>query len=359
MNYVTLNGVKSTTIKGLLIQSLPSISKPLMRTEVEEIDGRDGDIVTKLGYSAYNKEIEIGLYGDYDVDKVIAFFDSEGQVTFSNEPDKYYNYQIIDQIDFERLIRFKTATVTFHVQPFKYSNVERELTRTNQLLTFRDYEVSKNGVAISAQDGSISVKGTATTATEIYMPIDRINLSAGNYTLEATAIGTAPESCSIRLIHDTPSNVNSFGGTYATLKEGTVNIYAGLSDSKSYNYLYFYITSGQEMSFTFNLSLSNDNFDSISVTNTGNTIAKPIITLYGSGIIDLSLNGQKLFVIDLSEDDEITIDTALMEAYSDSILKNRKVAGDYDNFNLKIGVNNITWLGTVTKITLNNYSRWI
>lgn len=121
MNYIILNGMKSTLIKGLLIQSLPPISKPLMRTMVEEIDGRDGDIITKLGYSAYNKEIKIGLHGDYSVDDVISFFDSEGTVIFSNEPDKYYYYQIIEQIDFERLIRYKTATVTLHVQPFKYS----------------------------------------------------------------------------------------------------------------------------------------------------------------------------------------------------------------------------------------------
>ena len=121
MNYIILNGMKSTLIKGLLIQSLPPISKPLMRTMVEEIDGRDGDIITELGYSAYNKEIKIGLHGDYSVDEVISFFDSKGTVIFSNEPDKYYYYQIIDQIDFERLIRYKTATVTLHVQPFKYS----------------------------------------------------------------------------------------------------------------------------------------------------------------------------------------------------------------------------------------------
>ena len=105
MNRVTLNGIKSNTIKGLLIQSLPPISKPLIRTEIEEIDGRDGDVVTKLGYSAYDKEMSIGLFGDYNVDDVIQFFDSEGEVIFSNEPDKYYNYQIIEQIDFERLIK--------------------------------------------------------------------------------------------------------------------------------------------------------------------------------------------------------------------------------------------------------------
>ena len=121
MNYVVLNGTRSDTVKGLLIQSLPPISKPMMRTQIEEIDGRDGDIITKLGYSAYDKVMSIGLHGDYDVDDVIKFFDSEGTVIFSNEPDKYYNYTILNQIDFERLIRFKTAEVTFHVQPFNSS----------------------------------------------------------------------------------------------------------------------------------------------------------------------------------------------------------------------------------------------
>ena len=135
MNYCILNGKKSTLIKGLLIQSLPPISKPLMRTQIDEIDGRDGDIVTKLGYSAYNKEMSIGLFGDYDIDEVIEFFDSEGEVIFSNEPDKFYRYEIIEQIDFERLIRFKTATVTFHVQPFKFSAVDDEFTISKNIHT--------------------------------------------------------------------------------------------------------------------------------------------------------------------------------------------------------------------------------
>lgn len=125
MNYIELNGVKSTTVNGLLIQSLPPISKPMMRTSVEEIDGRDGDIVTNLGYSAYDKEFTIGLYGDYDVDDAIKFFNSSGEVIFSNERDKYYRYQIIEQIDFDRLIRFRTAKVKLHVQPFKYDSVNR------------------------------------------------------------------------------------------------------------------------------------------------------------------------------------------------------------------------------------------
>ena len=88
MNEIILNGISNTEINGLIIQSLSPIAKPKIRTQIEEIDGRDGDIVTKLGYGAYDKEINIGLSYNYDVDEIIKYFDSEGTVTFSNEPNK-------------------------------------------------------------------------------------------------------------------------------------------------------------------------------------------------------------------------------------------------------------------------------
>ena len=46
--YVVINGVTSKTINGLLISNLPAISKPMIRTNTETIDGRDGDITTTL-----------------------------------------------------------------------------------------------------------------------------------------------------------------------------------------------------------------------------------------------------------------------------------------------------------------------
>ena len=233
MDYVILNGVKSTTIKGLLIQSLPPITKPLMRTSVMEIDGRDGDIVTPLGFQAYDKAMTIGLFGDYDVDEVIRYFNSDGIVIFSNEPDKFYKYQIIQQINFEKLIRFKTATVTFHVQPFKYS------------------------------------------------AIDDV--------------------------------------------------------------------------FTFNV----DNVNNFSIFNRGNIVAKPKLTIYGSGTIVLNINGSDLFEIDLGNADYITIDSAQMNAYQGEILMNRYVVGDYSNLALDVGTNVISWTGTVTQIEIENFSRWI
>lgn len=235
-NYVELNGVSSDTITGLIIQELPPITKPKIRTMVEEIDGRNGDIVTTLGYSAYDKEMTIGLYGDFDIDNVIKFFNSSGKVIFSNEPDKYYNYQILEQIDYERLIRFRTATVKFHIQPFKYSSIQ------------------------------------------------------------------------------TPK-------TYAITTQ-----------------------------------------TSVSVINTGNYFSRPIITITGTGTVNLSLNNVQLFVVELGETSTtIAIDTNLLEAYNPSTnaLMNRSVTGDYDNFKLNTGTNTISWSGTITSIAFSNYSRWI
>ena len=126
-DYVIINGVNSLTINGLAISKLPPISKPLMRNMKEEIDGRDGDIITELGYSAYDKEMEIGLYGNYDINEIISFFNGEGTITFSNESDKYYYFKILEQINYEKLLKFKTATITFHCQPFKYQNNEEKI----------------------------------------------------------------------------------------------------------------------------------------------------------------------------------------------------------------------------------------
>ena len=232
-NYIILNGISSLTIPGLLIQNLPPISKPKQRVQVEEIDGRDGDIITYLGYGAYDKQFKIGLYGSYNVDEIIEYFNSQGIVIFSNEEDKYYNYQIIEQIDFDRLLRFKEATVKMHIQPFKYS---------------------------------------------------------------------AEDNQKMFTISDTTH---------------------------------------------------------INIRNSGNIYSRPVLIIEGSGSIDLYLNGNQLFAIDMGDYTSITIDTNNMNAYNGSTLLNRNVSGSYDNFKLNVGNNTISWSGAITQIEIDNYSRWI
>lgn len=236
--YIIINGVSSKNINGLLIQSLPPISKPKVRTSIEEIDGRDGDIVTTLGYAAYDKPITIGLKGDYNVDDVIEYFNTSGKVTFSNELDKFYNFAIYDTIDFNKLIRFKTANIKMHVQPFKYSLDEPPITWNNT-------------------------------------------------------------------------------------REQTIA--------------------------------------NISVRNTGNIYSRPKLTITGSNTITVYLENRQIFSIALSAAGEtIIIDAAGMNATDpEGNYLNRQVTGDYDNFKLAPGVNNLRVTGTMTSITIDTYSRWI
>ncbi len=234
--YIVLNDISSRSIQGLLISALPPISKPQQRTQIQTVDGRDGDIVTPLGFAAYDKIVKISLTYDYDIDDIIEFFNSEGKVVFSNEPEKYYKYAIYQQIDFERLIRFKTADVNFHVQPFKYSDTEATKTFT------------------------------------------------------------------------------------------------------------FTETSG-----------------SFNIRNNGNIYSRPTITITGSGDINLYINGVQLLNISLNTNETIIIDAEQMNALSadGSQLLNRRVIGDYDNIKLKIGSNTVSFDGTISKILIDNYSRWI
>ena len=231
-DYVIINGVSSITKNGLAIKSLPPITKPLMRTYKEEIDGRNGDLVTELGYSAYDKQIEIGLFGTYDINSIISFFSTSGTITFSNETDKYYYFQILNQIDYEKLLKFKTAVVTLHCQPFKYKVNESPIT-----------------------------------------------LSTGNNT----------------------------------------------------------------------------------ITNNGNVYAKPVLTIVGSGTITISLGGNQIFSIDMSNNSKIVIDTANLEAYDPDTgnLLNRIVTGDYELFKIESGNNTLNISGTITTATLTNYQRWL
>ena len=235
--YIIINGKSSTEVSGLLISELPPITKPQMRVTAEEIDGRDGDVVTELGFSAYDKKISIGLHGDFDIDEIIDFFNQSGKVTFSNEPDKFYNFAQYDAIDFEKLIRFKTADVSFHVQPFKYS------------------------------------------------------------------------------------------------------------------------VSGGEKTFNFSSSVTTGE---LSIRNNGNYMSRPTIKLTGSGTVNLSINGIEVMVLDMSQNPVIILDSSEMNAYNpENLLMNRHVTGNYDRLVLKAGKNTISYVGTVTEIAVNNYSRWL
>lgn len=183
-DYVIINGVSSLTIEGLAIKTLPSIIKAPIRTIREEIDGRDGDLTTPLGYGAYDKTLEIGLFGNYNVDDVIAFFNTSGTIVFSDESTKVYNFEIVDVIDFAKLIKFRTATINIHCQPFKYPLSETPIVQSFQY-------VNGNGTSISLSDtaevpfAKLDLKGnTLQTGTPTPTTPIAVNVVSGSNIIE-------------------------------------------------------------------------------------------------------------------------------------------------------------------------------
>lgn len=126
MNYIIWNNKDSRDIKGLLICELPPIAKPNMRVKETVIDGADGSIIEELGYESYDKTVSVGLKIGADVDEIIEYFTGNGEIVFSNEPNKYYIARIVKGVEYNRLLRYRTAKVTFRVQPFKYHSTEED-----------------------------------------------------------------------------------------------------------------------------------------------------------------------------------------------------------------------------------------
>ena len=162
MNSLIWKGVPSTTIDGLLISELPPISKPPMRVKETMIDGRDGSIIEELGYATYDKNVVIGLHGNFDINKVIKYFSGEGEVVFSNEPEKAYTAKIVGQIDYNRLLRYRQAVIPFRVQPFKHKYNEAYKETQTATVTGTNLVLKDSGntqLRIATQAESVIVHG--------------------------------------------------------------------------------------------------------------------------------------------------------------------------------------------------------
>jgi phage-related protein len=88
--------------------------------------------------------------------------------------------------------------------------------------------------------------------------------------------------------------------------------------------------------------------------STGNT-SKPIVKVFGTGSINLNINGNIINLTNVSE--YIVIDSELVDAYKDTMLKNNDMNGEFPE--LITGANSLSWTGTVTKVEITPNWRYI
>lgn len=83
--------------------------------------------------------------------------------------------------------------------------------------------------------------------------------------------------------------------------------------------------------------------------------SKPIITIYGNGIIYLTINSNTVHLTNVNE--YVTIDSELMDAYRDTVLCNNQMLGDFPE--LVVGENTISWVGDVSSVQITPNWRWL
>lgn len=105
---------------------------------------------------------------------------------------------------------------------------------------------------------------------------------------------------------------------------------------------------------------TNENLENLglNVRNSGNDRAKPLLEIWGSGDIEILLNGSLLFKYTFpAEDKAVYIDSEAQDAYWGDALKNRHMEGDFPI--LEKGINIFSWTGTITRFSITKYSRWL
>lgn len=282
-NYVIINGVNSLTIQGLAINILPTITKAPKRVMTETIDGRDGDISTFLGYGAYDKTLEIGLFGSFDIDEIIAFFNTSGTITFSDENDKVYNFEINDQIDFAKLIKFRTATINIHCQPFKFPLSETPITQSFEYVNASGTSLSMSNTA-QVPFAKFDLKGnTSQTGTPTPTTPKAINVVSGSNTIDIIGQNILPQdkyvaSTSVNGIIYTNNGDGTFDLSGTASANTTIQIIpANIIDLEANQPYYLYSSKAYDNA-TFNMSVAiTDNGTSkwITANNTLTPTAKP------------------------------------------------------------------------------------
>ena len=111
--------------------------------------------------------------------------------------------------------------------------------------------------------------------------------------------------------------------------------------------------------FKYSVNALSDSLDLTAPTtirNSGTVYSEPLIVVYGSGDITLTINGADFPLYGVNE--SITIDSEMMEVFKGNANQNSKYGGmEFPRF--EVGKNEISWTGNVSKIKIQPRWRWL
>ena len=133
--FFIFNGINSKD-RGIIVNSLPSISKPEKRYEEIDVPGRNGKLyIDQKSYEAFSYEITCTMMPDSNMRVLSSWLNGEGELILSTELDKFYKAIVKDQIDYEQVYRVcNQFKIHFEIQPIALSVKEKVLFLTEETM---------------------------------------------------------------------------------------------------------------------------------------------------------------------------------------------------------------------------------
>ena len=101
------NGVRCTA-HGIRVSEQPPISVPAERATFTNVPGRSGSLTTLQGDDVYDDIVMTATCFIQDatrIAEIAAWLKGSGTITFANRLGGYYQARIVNQIDFEKILR--------------------------------------------------------------------------------------------------------------------------------------------------------------------------------------------------------------------------------------------------------------
>ena len=124
-------------LPNIIIESLGERVKPQQEAERISIAGRNGAIYIRQGYLDSTRTIRVGLLPNGSIDDVVKFFNNEGRIIFSDDPNYYYEFLQLGQITFNKVGIFKEAEIELILRPFHFE-LDREIVSYDYLCDVRN-----------------------------------------------------------------------------------------------------------------------------------------------------------------------------------------------------------------------------
>lgn len=101
--------------------SLPPIQLSTEKLEEKEVEGGDGTLTYRYGYTSDEKEVEADYIGNNPI-RVANWLQGNGKVIFGNLQDRYYKARINNIIPLQEVIKngLYNFAIKFKCQPFGY-----------------------------------------------------------------------------------------------------------------------------------------------------------------------------------------------------------------------------------------------